>query len=231
MEYRTLKYTVVNRIDLGRTRIAGYTLFNPADVSFMEMTPGQVKNLIQMKQVNGLKMDKGEIVIDPDFGQDNLIIKSGVGNYRQLIEMPDRPDDLMLSLTKPITDLVTGENVYEVVTNRCARVCITEPAMFDYVKKGMVAGCDYILDENDNMRLLICDGVDVSDYHPEEPDAPEEPVFEELIPSGEQENTGINVFDELLAGQDEDDFENPESQDKKTKAKPRGKTKAKKATT
>lgn len=166
MKYNTNKYTVVNRIDLGFTRIAGYTLFNPADCSFRELTPGVVKNLIAMKQVNGLKMVNGEIALDPDFCQDNLVIKSGVGNYRLLVDMPDRPNDLMISLTKPITDPVTGENVYEVVTNRCARVCIHEEAMFKYLKQGIVAGCDYTVNENGEMQLIICDGVDVLDYHP-----------------------------------------------------------------
>ena len=168
MKYNILRYTVVNRIDLGRTRVAGYTLFNPKNCSFQETPPSLTKQLVEMGQVNGLIIENDEIALDPDFCQYNLIIKSGVGNYRLLNENRDQPEDLMLSVTKVITDPETHENVYEVVTNKCARVCIREWALMDYVQKGMVAGCECLEDENGEKHLIFCPGVDLGDYHPEE---------------------------------------------------------------
>ena len=103
--------------------------------------------------------------MDPDFAQHNLIIKSGVGNYRLLDEAKEQPSDLMLSLTKAITDTEIGENVYEVVTNKCARVCIREEALINYIKRGMVAGCE-LLSFGDEDEIMFCNGVDQSDYIP-----------------------------------------------------------------
>ena len=51
MKYNILRYTVVNRIDLGRTRVAGYTLFNPKNCSFQETPPSLTKQLVEMGQV------------------------------------------------------------------------------------------------------------------------------------------------------------------------------------
>lgn len=167
MKYNLFRYTVVNRIDLGRTRVAGYTLFNPKNCAFQETPPSLTKQLVEMGQVNGLIIENDEIALDPDFCQYNLIIKSGVGNYRLLNENRDQPEDLMLSVTKVITDPETHENIYEVVTNKCARVCIYEWALMDYVQKGLVAGCECLEDENGEKHLIFCPGVDLGDYHPE----------------------------------------------------------------
>lgn len=71
----------------------------------------------------------------------------------------------MLSLTKAITDTEIGENVYEVVTNKCARVCIREEALINYIKRGMVAGCE-LLSFGDEDEIMFCNGVDQSDYIP-----------------------------------------------------------------
>ena len=188
MTYNNLRYPVVNRLDLGRTRIAGYTLFNPKNCSFQETPPSLTKQLVEMGQVNGLIIENDEIALDPDFCQYNLIIKSGVGNYRLLNENRDQPEDLMLSVTKAITDPETHENVYEVVTNKCARVCIHEWALMDYVQKGMVAGCECIEDEKGEKHLIFCVGVDLDDYHPEE-------AIKSVRPNEDDTSTGKDDHD------------------------------------
>ena len=57
--------TVACRIDLGYTRIAGYTLFDLETLEFQETTPKEVVDLMKSGKVNGLTFDdKGEIVPD-----------------------------------------------------------------------------------------------------------------------------------------------------------------------
>lgn len=76
--------TVACRIDLGYTRIAGYTLYDTESLEFQETTPKDVEKLIHGGKVNGLAFD-GEGKVIPDmygWNLGNIKIKSGVGNYR-----------------------------------------------------------------------------------------------------------------------------------------------------
>lgn len=49
-----MKKTVVCQMALGRTRVSGYTLYNPDSLAFEEFTPLEVKRLIRTEGVNGL---------------------------------------------------------------------------------------------------------------------------------------------------------------------------------
>ena len=55
--------TVICRLDLGYTRVAGYTLYDDVTEEFHETTPREVKELIRKNQVNGLKLVDGGIVL------------------------------------------------------------------------------------------------------------------------------------------------------------------------
>ena len=78
-----MKKTVVCQMALGRTRVSGYTLYNPDSLAFEEFTPLEVKRLIRTEGVNGLVLTKaGEIELDEEgFNQRNLPVKSGVGKF------------------------------------------------------------------------------------------------------------------------------------------------------
>ena len=152
--------TVVARIQLGRTRIAGYTIYNSESLAFDELTPREVKYLIKDKQINGLKMTKdGEIILDLEgFNQHNLMIKSGVGNYWPMNPAEGLAQHEMFSLTK-VADTDQGM-VYEVVSTRCARLPITEAKLRSLYDVNCLVGC-WINDKTGMIRLA--DGVEMVD--------------------------------------------------------------------
>ena len=116
--------TVICRLDLGYTRVAGYTLYDDVTEEFHETTPREVKELIRKNQVNGLKLVDGGIVLDEEgFNQRNLMIKSAVGKYRPLYDT-----DSLVTRMYAVLDVVDngGELMYEVITNYCGRKLMTE---------------------------------------------------------------------------------------------------------
>ena len=130
--------TVICRIDLGYTRIAGYTLYDDVTEEFHETTPREVKELIKNNQVNGLKLVDGEIVLDTEgFNQRNLMIKSAVGKYRPLYDT-----DSLVTRMYAVLDVVDcgGEFKYEVITNYCGRKLMTEEFVRTLSSIGYVAG-------------------------------------------------------------------------------------------
>ncbi len=141
--------TVICRLDLGYTRIAGYTLYDDVTEEFHETTPREVKELIKKDQVNGLKLVNDEIVLDTEgFNQRNLMIKSAVGKYRPLHET-----DSLVTRMYAVLDVVDngGELMYEVITNYCGRKLMTEEFVRTLSSIGYVAGA-IITDEK--IKLL-----------------------------------------------------------------------------
>lgn len=141
--------TVICRLDLGYTRIAGYTLYDDLTEEFHETTPREVKELIKKEQVNGLKLVNDEIVLDTEgFNQRNLMIKSAVGKYRPLHET-----DSLVTRMYAVLDVVdNGEELkYEVITNYCGRKLMTEEFVRTLNSIGYVAGA-IITDEK--IKLL-----------------------------------------------------------------------------
>jgi len=141
--------TVICRLDLGYTRIAGYTLYDDVTEEFHETTPREVKELIKKDQVNGLKLVNDEIVLDTEgFNQRNLMIKSAVGKYRPLYDT-----DSLVTRMYAVLDVVDngGELMYEVITNYCGRKLMTEEFVRTLSSIGYVAGA-IITDEK--IKLL-----------------------------------------------------------------------------
>ena len=141
--------TVICRLDLGYTRIAGYTLYDDVTEEFHETTPREVKELIKKDQVNGLKLVNDEIVLDVEgFNQRNLMIKTAVGKYRPLNDV-----DSLVTRMYAILDVVDngGELMYEVITNYCGRKLMTEEFIRTLNSIGYVAGA-IITDEK--IKLL-----------------------------------------------------------------------------
>ena len=141
--------TVICRLDLGYTRVAGYTLYDDVTEEFHETTPREVKELIRKNQVNGLKLVDGGIVLDEEgFNQRNLMIKSAVGKYRPLYDT-----DSLVTRMYAVLDVVDngGELMYEVITNYCGRKLMTEEFVRTLSSIGYVAGIK-ITDE----KIILC---------------------------------------------------------------------------
>ncbi len=130
--------TVVCRLDLGQTRIAGYTLYDDATNEFNETTPKEVLRLVGEKQVQGLTLIDGEIKPDlQGFNQMNLMIKSAVGKFRTL-----HSSNLtrIYSVTKQIVYTDSNTKKFEVVNNHCSRNLVDEDTLMAMLKVVAVAG-------------------------------------------------------------------------------------------
>lgn len=152
--------TVACRIDLGFTRIAGYTLFDQDTFEFQETTPRDVTNLIKSKQLNGLVFDgTGKVVPDIEgWNMGNIKIKSGVGNYRNFnTESPK--GDTVYSVVRAI-DIDGVGRIYEVINNRCARVFYFAKQLVALAQFSWVGGIK-VNEETDEIEL--CSGVKVED--------------------------------------------------------------------
>lgn len=148
--------TVVCRIDLGYTRIAGYTLFDEETLDFEETTPKEVESLLKRGKINGLVFDsKGDIVPDLEgWNLGNIKIKSGVGNYRNF--NTDSPKgDTVYSVIRVVEVEGIGR-IYETINNRCARVFFSEKQMLALIQFSWVGGMKFNEESNE---ITICKGV------------------------------------------------------------------------
>lgn len=136
-----MRKTVVCQLALGMTRVSGYTLYDHESMAFEETTPRDVKAPIRQGTVNGLVLDKeGNIQLDEaGFNCKNLLVKSGVGNYRPLKPASGLVSKGTYGLTK-VADTDDGM-VYEVVSHMCARLPITEQKIRALYQLGCLYGC------------------------------------------------------------------------------------------
>lgn len=149
--------TVVCRLDLGQTRVAGYTIYNETTKAFEETTPRDVKNLIEKNEVNGLQLREGAIELDAErFNMRNLMVKSAVGRFRTLV-----PTTSIVNCMYAVVRVIETDNgrIYETVNNQCARVKVTIEKLNMLMEMGYVAG----VRRNDNGEIEICEGVAILD--------------------------------------------------------------------
>lgn len=151
--------TVVARIDLGFTRIAGYILYDSETYEFKEMTPVPVATLTKKGCVNGLVIDKdGELIPDAEgWNMQNIKIKSGVGHYRDYNSHTNKGDTIY-SVVRAVS---VDDNIilYEVINNRCARMFVTPTILLGINKLYLVGGVK-ITDD----IITLCEGVIKEDY-------------------------------------------------------------------
>ena len=150
--------TVACRIDLGYTRIAGYTLFDLETLEFQETTPKDVMDLMKSGKVNGLTFDdKGEIVPALErWNLSDIMIKSGVGNYRHL-HPKDTKGSTIYSVVRAI-DIDGVGRFYEVINNRCSRIIFKEEQLIFLSQLALVGGIKVNQDTED---VELCEGVKV----------------------------------------------------------------------
>ncbi len=146
--------TVVCRIDLGLTRVAGYTLYDSETMEFQEITAHEMEKLVKAGYVNGLVFDKnGALVPDTEgWNLGNMKIKSGIGKYRDF-NMENPRGDTVYSVVR-VENGADGR-MYEVVNNRCARVMYTEQQLRSLMEFSWVGGIRTGADG----EIQVCSGV------------------------------------------------------------------------
>lgn len=193
--------TVICRLDLGYTRIAGYLLYDNLSQEFLETTPRDTKELVKKGQVNGLMLVSGEIELDEEgFNQKNLMVRTGVGKYRPL-----KDTDSLINRMYAVIDVVDcgGEIKYEVITNYCGRKLVDE----DFIKSinfmGYVAGVK-IADDGIQLcgKIAEVDAIKVREI-PEEYNELAETTEAASIPAIEEEIKQAKEI--ILAGDKSDD--------------------------
>jgi len=149
-----MRKTVVARLDLGFTRVAGYLLFDPVSKEFQETTPKVVEKMVAARAVNGLIIEAdGELVPDKNgWNIGNIKIRSGVGNYRDLNTV-DPKGDTVYHVVRALK-LDDTQTIYEVVNNKCARVFYSENQLRALAQFSWIGGVR-ITDE----VVELCDGV------------------------------------------------------------------------
>lgn len=150
--------TVAFRLDLGQTRVAGFTIYDGINKEFNEKTPKEVKDLIKKNEINGLRLINDEIELDSEgFGIHNLMVKSAVGKFRTLY-----PTNSHLSCFYSVVRVIETDRgrLYETISNQCARVKVTEERLrMLYAMIGFIGGVKM----NDKGDFAICEGVFIED--------------------------------------------------------------------
>ncbi len=146
--------TIVCRLDLGVTRIAGYTLFDSETKEFQETTSRETEKLVRAGCVNGLVFDKNGLLV-PDvegWNLPNMKIKSGVGRYRDYDTEKSRGDTVY-----SVVEVHTSPEgkVYDVINNRCARVQYNEKQIRSLAEFAWVGGIRI----GEDGEITVCRGV------------------------------------------------------------------------
>ena len=158
--------TAVCKLMLGRTRDAGWLVYDGSTYAFNELTNSEVRRLILDEGINGLEISsRGEIVLDRRFYLTrNMMARSGVGRYHVMVENDTLDTDEIFFLTK-VMKFPAG-NIYEVVNNKCARLPFKVETVKRLYAEGLLNGATEIDGE-----IIPCEGVEVEDMGKEGNDA------------------------------------------------------------
>ena len=139
---------MINREDLGK-RVTGYMFYDADSKGFTGLTEKQIKDTLNKgERLYGLVLDgEGNITMDNEgFKTKNYMVRSGINSLAPAVET-DMPANMMYVVVG-MKKVQGGENVYEVISSRYARLfgCVQGGVYFD--NKG---------------KLTICEGVRVDD--------------------------------------------------------------------
>lgn len=150
----------VSVLMLGYTRLSGLVAYNSESREFEEITPAVARNMIEHKQIKGVKWknndDGGEFVVDTEgFNQKDIPIKTAVGKFRSMVN-ENYTGLTVVSMYTVVRVIETDYRgrLYEVVSNKCARVKIAEENLIELAKITNVAGV--IIEDN---HVEVCEGV------------------------------------------------------------------------
>ena len=153
-----MKY-LVNREDLGK-RTTGYIFFDADSKGFTGLTERQIKDTLgKGERLYGLVLDAdGNISMDKDgWHTTNYMVRSGINNLVPVMES-DCPANMMYVVVG-MRKVEGGENVYEVVNSRYARLEMPEGKVKMLCEFGAIQGGVYM----DGEDLRVCDGVVVTE--------------------------------------------------------------------
>ena len=158
--------TAVCKLMLGRTRDAGWLVYDSSTYAFNELTNSEVRRLILDEGINGLEISsRGEIVLDRRFYLTrNMMARSGVGRYHLMVEDDTLDTDEIFFLTKVMK--FTAGSIYEVVNNKSARLPFKVETVKRLYAEGILNGATDIGGE-----IIPCEGVEVEDMGKEGNDA------------------------------------------------------------
>lgn len=148
-------------LSLGYTRIAGVQAYNTDTRAFDELTPAVARKLIKSGELLGvlweepaMKYEEGRFVPDEGFNKKNIIIKTAVGKYRPMYnDLPDQPINSMYNVVRVIHTDYRG-TLYEIVSNRCDRIKVTEEQLRQLNEISPVAGV-WIMDTDIRLHEAI----------------------------------------------------------------------------
>lgn len=153
-----MKY-LVNREDLGR-RVIGYTFYDADSKGITGLTEKQIKDTLKKgERLYGLVLDSdNNIVMDTEgFKTKNYMVRSGINSLEPVVKT-DMPANMMYVVVG-MRKVQGGENVYEVVNSRYARLEMLESKVKMLLEFGCIQGGVYL----DGKKLVTCEGVRVED--------------------------------------------------------------------
>lgn len=151
---------MVNREDLGR-RVTGYMFYDADTKGFTGLTEKQIKDTLNKgERLYGLVLDsEGKIIMDTEgFKTKNYMVRTGINNLEPAVDT-DMPANMMYVVVG-MKKVQGGENVYEVVNSRYARLEMLESKIKMLLEFGCIQGGVYMDGKN---RLAVCEGVRVDD--------------------------------------------------------------------
>lgn len=156
----------VSLIYLGYTRNSGAVLFDSDTKEFLDSTPAEVRRLIDLGLVKGLKWRNGEegpefVVDTEEFNQQNIPVRSANKFRPYLNDVPGAPINSMYTVVRVLDTDYRGR-LYEVVSNKCARIKIAEQNLRELSQLTNIAGV-WITDS----EIKICDDVQYEDRRAE----------------------------------------------------------------
>ncbi|MBD5508838.1 MAG: hypothetical protein HDR05_12545 [Lachnospiraceae bacterium] len=197
---------------LGYTRIQGVVCFDSDTKEFLEITPAVAKRMIDHGQIKGIKWknteDGVEFVCDTEnWNQQDIPVKTACGKFRPLLnDYPGVQVNSMYTVVRVLDTDYRGR-LFEVVSNKCCRVKITENNLRQLATITTIAGC-WITDD----EVKVADGVI---YENRMASAKEEAVEAEIescstdTPESKAAETMNDIFStEGLGGDGEDQSSN-----------------------
>lgn len=148
---------MVTREDLGK-RTTGFMFYDADSKGFVGMTERAIRDALSKgERLFGLDLNDGNIVMDTEgFKTKNYMVRSGINKLAPAVE-----SDNMANIFYVVVGVrkEQGENVYEVVNSRYARLEMNESKIKMLIEFGALQGGVYV----ENGQVKVCDGVQTLD--------------------------------------------------------------------
>lgn len=151
---------MINREDLGK-RVTGYMFYDADSKGFTGLTEKQIKDTLgKGEQLYGLALDtEGNIIMDAEnFKTKNYMVRSGINSLAPAVDS-DMPANMMYVVVG-MKKVQGGENVYEVISSRYARLDMQESKVKMLLEFGCIQGGVYL---DGKGKLVTCEGVRVNE--------------------------------------------------------------------